>query len=121
MSLFRPKKRKLGPLEVKAESERIIKALGGGILESLPWLDRTEPRTSTEVADRALVLDAMLQIPFGTPTDMIASWIRVNRLEAFLSRQDRAVLAKKRGELTEQERTNLYWYIEALWAMTWAG
>jgi Domain of unknown function (DUF4272) len=111
----------LEPLEIKVESERIIKALGGEICDWLPWLDRTNPRESTEVADRALVLHAMLQIYFGAPVHVIASWIKTNRLEVSLSRQDRSTLNKQLSELTEQERTNIYWYIEALWAMVWAG
>jgi len=111
----------LEPLEVKAESERIIKALGGGICDWLPWLEQSNPRESTEVADRALVLHAMLQISFGAPVHVIASWIKANRLEGSLSRQDRSTLNKQPSELTEQEMTNISWYIEALWAMVWAG
>lgn len=120
-SLFKPKKRKPGSIEVKAQSERIIKALGGDICEWLPLLDRTEPRTSADVADRALVLNAMIQIHFGAPPDVIASWIRANRLENSLARQDRAILTKKQGELDAQERAKRFWYIEALCALAWAG
>lgn len=109
------------PVEVKSESERVIQALGGRICDWLPWLDRTDPRESGEVADRALVLHAMLQIYFGAPTEVIRAWIFGNRLEAALSRRDRSVLARKADELTDQEKTDLFWYVEALWAMTWAG
>jgi hypothetical protein len=112
---------KLEPLQVKAESERIIKALGGGICDWLPWREPTEPRTSAEVADRALVLHAMVAIAFGAPIDVIASWIRANCLDQSLSRQDRSVLTMKRDKLTDHEMSNLFWQIEALWAMTWAG
>jgi hypothetical protein len=111
----------LEPVEVKVESERIIQALGGRICDWLPWLDRTDPRESAEVADRALVLHAMLQIYFGAPTELIRAWIVGNRLEAALSRRDRSVLATRSDKLTDQEKTHLFWYIEALWAMTWAG
>lgn len=107
------------PVEVKAESERIILALGGRICGWLPYLDRTEPRASSEVAERALVLHAMLQIHFGAPIDVIASWIRANQLGPSLSRHERSLLTNE--SLTEQETINLYWYIEALWAMVWAG
>lgn len=109
------------PLEVKAESERIIKALGGEICDWLPWVERSNPRESTEVADRALVLNAILQIAFGAPVDVIASWIKANGLEASLSRRDQSTLNKQSSELTEQERTDISWYVEALWAMVWAG
>ena len=111
----------MDPSEVKVESERTIQALGGRICDWLPWLDRTDPRESAEVADRALVLHAMLQIYFGAPNELIHEWIYGNRLEAALSRRDRSVLARKPDDLTDQEKTNLFWCIEALWAMTWAG
>ncbi len=107
------------PVEVKAESERIILVLGGRICDWLPYLDRTEPRASSEVADRALVLHAMLQIYFGAPVDVIASWIRANQLDSSLSRHERSLLTKE--SFTGQERVDLYWYIEALWALVWAG
>lgn len=107
------------PVKVKAESERIILALGGRICDWLPYLDRTEPRASSEVAERALVLHAMLQIHLGAPIDVIASWLRANQLDYSLSRHERSILTNE--SLTEQETINLYWYIEALWAMVWAG
>jgi hypothetical protein len=119
--LFKRRTSKLEALEVKAESERIIRSLGGGVCDLLPWRERTKPRPSAEVADRALVLHAMLQIFFGAPTDVAASWIRANRLEPSLSQHDRSVLARKREELTDQEGMNLFWYVEALWAILWAG
>lgn len=107
------------PVEVKAESERIILALGGRICDWLPHLVRTEPRASSEVAERALVLHAMLQIYFGAPRDVIASWIKANQLGLSLSRHERSLLTNE--IITEQETINLYWYVEALWAMVWAG
>jgi len=72
----------MDPLEVKARSERTIVALGGKTLEWLPWLDRTQPRESAEVATRALAMHAVLQIYFGAPRAVIASWLRDNAAEA---------------------------------------
>lgn len=73
----------------------------------------------SEVAERTLVLHAMLQIYFGAPIEVIASWIKTNQLDFSLSRHERSLLTN--GSVTEQETTNLYCYIEALWAMVWAG
>lgn len=97
----------------------MILTLGGRICDWLPYLDRTEPRASAEVAERALVLHAMLQIYFGAPVELIAAWIKANQLEFSLSQHARAMLTNE--SVTEQEAINLYWYVEALWAMVWAG
>ncbi len=109
------------PHHVKAESERIIRALGGDVLDGLPWLDRTHPREAREVADRALVMNALLQIYFGAPTNVIDAWITSNDLRASLSRRESQILRKSNAELSEQEQTDLYWYLESLWTLAWAG
>jgi hypothetical protein len=109
----------MDPAEVKARSERIIQSLGGKTLDWLPWLDRSEPRGSVEVAERALAMHALLGIYFQAPVAIIAKWIRDNGLDRVLSRRERALLDAP--ELTEQNRIDLYWYIEALWALAWVG
>lgn len=111
----------LEPHHVKAESERIIRALGGDVLDGLPWLDRTHPREAGEVADRALAMNALLQIYFGAPTNVIDAWITSNNLRASLSRRESQILRKSNTELSEQEKIDLYWYVESLWTLAWAG
>ena len=120
-SLFKPKKPKPAPSGVKAESERIIKQLGGRVCDWLPVKEHTELRPSTEVADRALVLHAMGQIPFHAPTAVLAAWIRANSLEASLTMKERTLLACPNNQLIQQELSDLFWYFDALWAMVWAG
>ena len=73
----------------------MIKALGGKVCDWLPVIERGEMRSTAEVADRALTLHAMIEVAFGVPTEVIAAWIRGNNLEASLSRQERAILARK--------------------------
>jgi hypothetical protein len=106
---------------VKARSERAILALGGKTLDWLPWLERTESRESAEVATRALAMHALVQIHFGAPTSVIASWLHNNAAEAVLSKRERAIIEAPESSLSEQDRTNLYWYLESLWALVWAG
>ena len=120
-NLFKPKKQPAGPLAVKAESERMIKALGGRVCDWLPVLERGGMRSAADVADRALALHAMIEIAFGAPTEVIASWIRANHLEAALARRDREILARRRDQLSEEELSTLGWSMEALWALVWAG
>jgi hypothetical protein len=120
-NLFKSKKQPAGPLAVKAESERMIKALGGKVCDWLPVIERGEMRSAAEVADRALAMHAMIQIAFRAPTEVIAAWVRENGLEAALSHQERAMLARRGERLSEQELSNLGWSMEALWALVWAG
>ena len=120
-NLFKSKKQPSAPQGVKAESERVIKALGGKICDWLPVIERGEMRSAAEVADRALALHAMIEIAFGAPTEVIAAWIRGNNLEASLSRQEQGMLARRREQLSEEELSSLGWSMEALWALVWAG
>jgi hypothetical protein len=112
----------LDPILVKRESERIILNARGDICDWLPHLDNDrQPRSRLVVARRALILNAMLQIYFKAPTDIIRDWIERNGLKYDLAESESAILAKENGELSEQELTGLYWSIEALWSLMWCG
>src|SRR5262245_61391604 len=107
---------------VKRESETVIQGAGGQICDWLPVLDRdVQPRELAAVVHRALILNAMLQIYFQAPVAVINDWIDRNGLADDLSASERGILEKDDTDLTEQERINLYWYIEALWTFAWAG
>jgi hypothetical protein len=111
----------IDPQQVKADSERIILDAGGRICDWLPLLDDRTPRTLDAIVGRALVLNAMLQIAFKAPTNIIKDWLDNNGVSAHLSANERTLLEKDNDELTAQETTDLYWYIEALWALLWVG
>lgn len=112
----------IDPVTVKHESEAIILRAGGQICDWLPHLDRDhQPRDLDAVVRRALILNAMLQIYFKAPVAVIKEWITRHGLGDALSQSERTILEKDNDGLTEQERINLYWYIEALWTMVWAG
>lgn len=107
---------------VKRDNEAIIRGHGGQICDWLPWPDPRAPlRDVQAVARRALVLNAMLQIAFQAPIPIIKRWISENGLDDDLVESERAILDKSNAELTGQERANLFWYVEALWALAWAG
>lgn len=106
---------------IRAESQRVITALGGPACDWLPWLGRTKPRPADSVVSRALIMNAMIQIHFGAPIEVIRTWIETHGLTADLSRKERQILATPEADLGEQERTNLYWSIEALWTLAWIG
>ncbi|MFG0249084.1 MAG: DUF4272 domain-containing protein, partial [Phycisphaeraceae bacterium JB051] len=110
------------PKQIKVESEAIIIKAGGEICDWLPELDRDmQCRDVESITRRALILNAMLQIAFKAPIDFISDWIARNDLTQDLVDSERAILSKKNDQLTEQEQIDLYWYIESLWTMAWAG
>jgi hypothetical protein len=112
----------LDPIAVKRDSEAIIRRAGGDICDWLPFLDRNaKPRELNAVVRRALILNALLQIYFKAPVAVIKDWITRNGLADDLSESEREILQKEDDALTEQEQTNLYWYVEALWTLVWAG
>lgn len=105
---------------IKKESEARILAAGGIICDWLPYIDFTQVREEEEVIARALIMNAMLNIHFKAPTEIIESWIKRYKLDTFLSERERSILSRRTDELTAQETTDLYWYIEGLWAILWA-
>ena len=110
------------PAVVKKESEAAIAALGGRVNEYLPWIDpaETKPRGSLEVANRALILGALVHISFEAPIGVIRSWLETHELVGLLSEQEaKVVLADMEPDATTKQR--LRWNIEPLWAAAWAG
>ncbi len=110
----------LDPVEVKESSERVILAAGGRICEGLPYLNHTQTRKLEDIVDRALILNAMFQIHFGAPPQAIADWIERNSISHALSPKESDILRRDASMITDQEKIDLYWYIEALWAFLWA-
>jgi hypothetical protein len=111
----------IDPARIKSESEQRILALGGRVCDWLPFRDPSRPRTTEETIGRTLIVNAMLQIYFQAPTTVIADWIEANGSDAGLTSWERTILSQDNDQLADQDRTNLYWYIEALWALAWIG
>jgi hypothetical protein len=107
--------------DAKTKSEKAIRALGGRVCDWLPQLDRSEARDSSSAADRALAMHALLQVPFGAPLAVLEKWLHANNLTSALSRRELRLLRGGDSSITEQDRAVLHWYLEALWAMAWAG
>jgi hypothetical protein len=106
-------------LQIKAQSERQILALGGQICDWLPWVEITEMRSADEIIDRTLITHALLNISFRAPTGIIRDWIDRQGLSGHLSPAERLILDKPNDQLTNQEQANLYWYIDCVWAFLW--
>ena len=112
----------MNPIETKKESERIISEKGGKTPDWLPILERAKDmRSNEELIDRALILNALINIYFEAPIPIIKDWIEQHGLAPALSEYEKKVLDRDSKDLSEQERINIHWYIEALWALMWAG
>lgn len=106
--------------QTKTESEAKVLALGGRICDWLPILDTPAVRSVAEVQGRMSVLNALINISFQAPVDIIRDWLTRHDLLVFLSAEEEALLQKDNDELTEQELINLRWSLESLWALMWA-
>jgi len=112
----------MNPTDVKKESERIIQEKGGKTIDWLPTLERMEnTRSNNELIDRALILNALINIYFEAPIPIIKGWIEQYGLTPALTEYEQKLLNKENKDLNEQEKINIYWNIEALWALMWAG
>lgn len=109
----------INPQEVKNQSEKIILDFGGTILDWLPTIELPEPRSQQKVINRALILNAMYQLHMKAPKSHIINWIENNCLSAELSPKELTILSST-NELTEDAHRELYFSLEALWAIAWA-
>ncbi len=109
------------PARVKEQSESVILRANGKICAWLPVLNLTRARDRNALVGRALTMNALLNIHFGAPVAVIRDWIDRNGLRPHLSAGEVALITKPDRAVTEQERINLYWYIEGVWALMWAG
>ncbi|TGE26378.1 DUF4272 domain-containing protein [Hymenobacter metallicola] len=104
----------------KTESEGKVLLLGGRVCDWLPILDTPATRSVAEVQGRMSVLNALINISFQAPVDIIRDWLTQHGLLVFLSPEEETLLQKDNSELTEQELINLRWSLESLWALMWA-
>ncbi len=111
----------INPKKIKKQSEQELTELGAKTLDWLPYIEKTNVRKSNEIASRALIVNALIQIYFKAPVEYINEWITKNNLKSYLTPNEHNLLQRKNEDLTEQEMANLYWLIEALWAFMWIG
>jgi len=82
---------------------------------------RPGERTLDQLVGRALVMNALIYLHFRAPVEIVRRWIEANGAAQHLSPRERALLAKPNAGVTPEERAGLRGYIEALWALLWAG
>lgn len=107
-------------LDIKATNIQKIADKNYRFIEWLPILESPQQRTLKEVIGRMSVMNALINISFGAPTDYIQNWIDEQALSTYLSEWEKEILAKETEDLTEYETNSLRWYLEGLWALMWA-
>ena len=68
-----------------------------------------------------MALAALVQLHFGAPTDHLMKWLKENRLGASITAHESQLLETDFADLPRQSQIDVYWYIEAIWALAWVG
>jgi hypothetical protein len=110
------------PLSVKNQSEAAILAKGGKIYNSLGVLDPNQlhVRYDKEIAQRALVLNVLINVSYGAPQKVVSDWLGGNNLLGALSKRESTILHAKKAP-DENTRMELRWSLESLWSLAWVG
>lgn len=95
--------------------------MGISVLESLPHLDKPHFRKPEEVSARSIVLAALLQLHFGAPNDFIKDYLESNNLLDSMTLGEKDRLSKSYNDWSEQDKVNLDWSMDAIWALMWCG
>lgn len=111
----------INPKKVKKKNTSLLKGMGIDVIEHLPYIELNEFQNDRDIARRCLVLAALLQLHFGAPNEFIESWLKENNLMEFITPNETHILDTQYSDLTEQEQSDLYWTIEAVWALAWVG
>lgn len=108
-------------LEVKAASEARILASGGEVLATLPILERSGPRPQTDLIGRSLALNAIIDLNFNVKTKVVKEWLTKHEVVPFLTTHESSLLELGNDAISERNKNNLAWSLDALWALMWAG
>ncbi|MBA4117679.1 MAG: hypothetical protein C0514_02125 [Candidatus Puniceispirillum sp.] len=112
----------LPPRAIKEENDHYLLERGARICAWLPTIEhRTCIRGAREIGQRAAVLYGLFQIYLRAPTQVIRTWFEKNRLMGYLSPNELELIEKHEDELCDQERCDLSWNVEAIYALLWAG
>jgi len=105
--------------QIKLENEVLIKKKSYRTNDWLPILESSSLRPTEEIIGRMSIMNALVNIAFGAPIQIINNWIEFNDLTSYLSNSEAAILQKQNSKLTLQELSSLEWYLESLWSFMW--
>ncbi|WP_158961391.1 DUF4272 domain-containing protein [Myroides fluvii] len=90
-------------------------------IDWLPILENPNMRSQEALIGRMSVMNALINISFEAPVDVVQQWIEDQNLTAHLSTWEKEVLTKTQADLDQYEINTLRWYLEGLWALMWAA
>ncbi|MGH9942182.1 MAG: DUF4272 domain-containing protein [Pyrinomonadaceae bacterium] len=105
----------------KKRSEQYLKSLGIPINPYLPLVeDESEARLRKpqQVAERAIILHALVMVAHRADRESVASWLKKEELWESLSPSKKAFL--RNHNPPEQAVIEASWRAESLWALLWA-
>ena len=91
------------------------------MIDHLPYLDQPRFRSSTAVANRCMVLAALVQLHFRAPRNHLTNWLKENQLYGKITAHESQLLETEYSDLPQQSQTDVYWFVEAIWALAWVG
>jgi len=112
---------KINPEKIKKKNTKLLRKRGIDVVEHLPWIEIAKQRSDVEIARRCIVLASLLQLHFGAPKELIGKYLKDNNLLDSVTPEENKLLEVDLEELEEQEKIDLYWVIEAVWALAWVG
>ncbi|MBT0585400.1 DUF4272 domain-containing protein [Alteromonas oceanisediminis] len=112
---------RINPQKIKKKNTKTLSKLGIIVPEHLPALDIPKFRSAHEVAERCVVLAVLLQSHFGATNEFVSSYLKQNNLMRHLTEEETALLGQEYNKWEDQTKIDLYWSIEAIWALTWCG
>src|SRR3954449_188638 len=106
--------------DVRAQSRKLARRLGyPKPPDDLPAPDVGDLRSSSEILDRALVLNAVISCAYGLPTLAALDWLRGERLlDELRTDEEEFLVDMSEGLKVEQLARKLE--VESLFALTWA-
>ncbi|WP_027127213.1 DUF4272 domain-containing protein [Gelidibacter mesophilus] len=113
--------KKIKPEIIKNRNTKKLRSSGIEVIEHLPYLDNPDFREPKEIARRTLALTALFQLHLQAPREVIKKWLDENGLLTNLNVEELEYLETEYSELPEQTQTDIYWFVEAIWAFAWVG
>lgn len=106
---------------IKTESENQILKHDWGICAWLTPIGEPNIREVDEIADRLLVMNALLQINLGMPLEKILAWLkRYDKLNAISDKEKMLLRRIHKSGLSELTRSFFSSYADNIWAFLWA-
>jgi len=113
--------KKIKPEIIKNRNTKKLRSSGIEVIEHLPYLDNPDFREPKEIARRTLVLTALFQLHLQAPREVIKKWLDESGLLTNLNVEELEYLETEYSELPAQTQTDIYWFVEAIWAFAWVG